>query len=497
MDRVHNAVPLDWSHANLVTDDRGFFTSRRQPSLAMDVRLRKGHEMHYFVLLLLTLALSFCRAAGAGTTAINVTRIQEMQFLDALRHRHRLQTVEASYQPQLKVPLHCSAETHDEGYPDSLGCAKPGHYINRFASKTEDLNTHATLPYGAAICCTPGAITNIYSWCTTTANQKNCESDAHPSRSSNISERVSFLAGFSGSIEIENNQYAPTGSATCCDAIVQIDDESTSKEHFYYLEPCNCSLVEDVACPYDLVGNHDKILTGFHYESELNIPESPITCCDVCLGQQVDWNSDCQRYDHCGGPKRGVCHSGFCQCINGYSGMDCSIGRRLPLEDVFKSYVWELVVFFLGICVVGFWVFFILIRTRSTIFNRNTMQQQRNGDDDSHYIELLEDSDSDSDTTSECSLQEPTEKRELGEMAEAEVSTSDRGRSNTALSQGSGCAICMSSSKLVVLVPCGHTNICKRCSKRVDNCPFCRCQILRRQKVYVPLTSEPFCPSLN
>ena len=48
------------------------------------------------------------------------------------------------------------------------------------------------------------------------------------------------------------------------------------------------------------------------------------------------------------------------------------------------------------------------------------------------------------------------------------------------------CVICMSSEKLVVLVPCGHTSICRKCSRRVEHCPFCRAQIFRRQKIFRP-----------
>jgi hypothetical protein len=49
-----------------------------------------------------------------------------------------------------------------------------------------------------------------------------------------------------------------------------------------------------------------------------------------------------------------------------------------------------------------------------------------------------------------------------------------------------GCLVCLDGEGNYALVPCGHTGICKACSMKVRECPFCRQQVRERMRIFKP-----------
>ena len=55
----------------------------------------------------------------------------------------------------------------------------------------------------------------------------------------------------------------------------------------------------------------------------------------------------------------------------------------------------------------------------------------------------------------------------------------------TGAAQDSVCVVCMSASRSVVLIPCGHLAVCQSCYGRLQQCPICRSMIQGAIRSYI------------
>ena len=75
----------------------------------------------------------------------------------------------------------------------------------------------------------------------------------------------------------------------------------------------------------------------------------------------------------------------------------------------------------------------------------------------------------------------PPTTRETESPSSADVSCTGAGTSVEPSLQRRTCCVCLSKPLQVVLIPCGHACLCRRCSRKLDKCPLCRLDIQATQ----------------
>ena len=75
----------------------------------------------------------------------------------------------------------------------------------------------------------------------------------------------------------------------------------------------------------------------------------------------------------------------------------------------------------------------------------------------------------------------PPTTRETESPSSADVSCTGAGTSVETSLQRRTCCVCLSKPLQVVLIPCGHACLCRKCSRQLDKCPLCRLDIQATQ----------------
>ena len=59
------------------------------------------------------------------------------------------------------------------------------------------------------------------------------------------------------------------------------------------------------------------------------------------------------------------------------------------------------------------------------------------------------------------------------------------------------CIVCFSAEQSVAIQPCGHSEFCRDCARRVSECPICRVKITRLGTKAEPVARKPTKPPVK
>ncbi|XP_062552007.1 uncharacterized protein LOC134217254 [Armigeres subalbatus] len=133
--------------------------------------------------------------------------------------------------------------------------------------------------------------------------------------------------------------------------------------------------------------------------------------------------------------------------------------------------------------------FFTFSNRRRVPINRHTRQNFNRIENRQNYSSSEQSSRSSSASSSESRSQRQRGGSPFAQTNENSTSPSKKKDSNGSTAAIGLCIICEDNEKSVVLVPCGHLCLCKRCADQLGNydryCPICRTLIYRKVDVFI------------
>ena len=78
----------------------------------------------------------------------------------------------------------------------------------------------------------------------------------------------------------------------------------------------------------------------------------------------------------------------------------------------------------------------------------------------------------------------PTPRRSVSASA-ISTESSETGDGGDEPIQDKLCCVCLDKRIQVVVIPCGHACMCRKCAYRVNKCPVCRLDIKAQQRFYM------------
>lgn len=227
-----------------------------------------------------------------------------------------------------------------------------------------------------------------------------------------------------------------------------------------------------------VVGHTSSALTSGQYA-----PAGSAVCCGMCLtGRVLEEDSKCESKNRCNG--KGLCLMGMCQCFEGWTGPTCDLAAATGSSGFgLPSWLFTFLIF--ATCIIASFVFGCskalcehCIRARSgdtsssVAFREPLLRMHGDGSAgswDTHVsgggsVESHVDEDDEA-AAAERKVGHPAS--DIAHVADTEpvLKVSPKGAETGRVGKeglvGSTCSICWSRPVQVVLVPCGHSGLCR------------------------------------